>query len=103
MYPQADIERRQRMSALGQKRTFRSAITMSALPPKADMCGATRDVRYGPKADIHSITSSARAMSVGGTLRPRLLAVERLMDSTNLVGCITGSSEGFSPLRMRPA
>src|SRR5215467_13532365 len=25
---------------------------MSALPPKADMCGATRDVRYGPKADI---------------------------------------------------
>ena len=30
------------MSALGQKRTFRSAIAMSALPPKADMCGATR-------------------------------------------------------------
>src|SRR5262245_47985005 len=26
--------------------------TMSALPPKADMCGAARDVRFGPKADI---------------------------------------------------
>ena len=25
---------------------------MSALPPKADMCGATRDVRYGPIADM---------------------------------------------------
>jgi hypothetical protein len=25
---------------------------MSALPPKADMCSATRDVCYGPKADI---------------------------------------------------
>jgi hypothetical protein len=25
---------------------------MSALPPKADMCGATRDVRYGPEADM---------------------------------------------------
>jgi hypothetical protein len=25
---------------------------MSALPPKADMCGANRDVRFGPKADI---------------------------------------------------
>jgi hypothetical protein len=25
---------------------------MSALPPKADMCGATRDVRFGPIADI---------------------------------------------------
>jgi hypothetical protein len=35
---------------------------MSALPPKADMCGATGDVRYGPIADIscYSITSSAR-------------------------------------------
>jgi hypothetical protein len=25
---------------------------MSALPPKADMCGATKDVRFGPIADI---------------------------------------------------
>jgi len=24
---------------------------MSALPPKADMCGGIRDVRFGPKAD----------------------------------------------------
>ena len=27
---------------------------MSALPPKADMCSATQDVRYVPKADIHT-------------------------------------------------
>jgi len=27
----------QSMSALGQKQTFRSAIVMSALPPKADI------------------------------------------------------------------
>jgi hypothetical protein len=32
---------------------------MSALPPKADMCGATRDVRFGPKADISSLVNSA--------------------------------------------
>jgi hypothetical protein len=25
---------------------------MSALPPKADMCGATMDVRFGPIADM---------------------------------------------------
>jgi|SoiMetStandDraft_5_1073268.scaffolds.fasta_scaffold02716_4 hypothetical protein len=25
---------------------------MSALPPKADMCSATSDVRFGPIADI---------------------------------------------------
>jgi hypothetical protein len=40
------------MSALGHKRTFAPQNVMSALPPKADMCGATGDVRFGPKADI---------------------------------------------------
>ena len=50
----------------------------------------------------HSITSSARASSVGGTVRPSALAVLRLMTSSNLVGCTTGKSAGFSPLRMRP-
>ncbi|MGB8244732.1 MAG: hypothetical protein WCF76_12695, partial [Pseudolabrys sp.] len=33
---------------------------MSALPPKADMCGATRDVRFVPKADIRCGYSSMR-------------------------------------------
>jgi hypothetical protein len=40
------------MSALGQKRTYAVQNGMSALPPKADMCGAASDVRYGPKVDI---------------------------------------------------
>jgi hypothetical protein len=40
------------MSALGQKQTFAPQNVMSALPPKADMCGAKTDVRFGPKADI---------------------------------------------------
>jgi hypothetical protein len=39
------------MSALGQKQTCAAQKIMSALPPKADMCGATRDVRFVPKAD----------------------------------------------------
>ena len=48
------------MSALGQKQTYavhqpnrESGFphkVMSALPPKADMCGATRNVRFGPKS-----------------------------------------------------
>ena len=38
------------MSALGHKRTYAVQKGMSALPPKADMCGATRDVRFGPIA-----------------------------------------------------
>src|SRR5262249_35708923 len=43
------------------KRTFRSAIGMSALPPKADMCGAKENVRYGPIADINDAKPSANA------------------------------------------
>src|SRR5713101_2134907 len=35
----------------------------------------------------HSITSSARASSVGGTVSLRALAVVRLMTRSNLVGC----------------
>jgi hypothetical protein len=31
---------------------------MSALPPRADMCAATRDVRFGPKADISALQKS---------------------------------------------
>jgi hypothetical protein len=42
----------QPMSALGHKRTFCDAGAMSALPPKADIRSAARDVRYGPIADI---------------------------------------------------
>ena len=43
------------MSALGQKQTFAVQKGMSALPPKADMCGAPADVRFVPKADMSKI------------------------------------------------
>src|SRR5262252_6851756 len=49
----------------------------------------------------HSITSSARASSVGGTSRPSVLAVLRLMINSNLVGCWIGRSAGLAPLKMR--
>src|SRR5215475_6645567 len=51
---------------------------------------------------LHSITSSARRGSVGGTARPNALAVLRLMISSAFVACWMGKSAGFSPLRMRP-
>jgi hypothetical protein len=51
----------------------------------------------------YSITSSAMASSVGGTLMPSALAVLRLMTNSNLVGCTTGKSAGLSPLRILPA
>ena len=81
------------MSALGHKQTYALQKAMSALPPiatakaysrkgscllyppKADMCAATSDVRYGPKADI--LVSFDHF--VGNLLKlPRNLKAERL-------------------------
>ena len=93
------------MSALPPKADMCSA-NMSALPPKADMCSANSNVRFGPIADIgqvYSITSSAREISVAGTVMPRIRAVWMLMTSSNLVACTTGKSSGLAPLRTRPA
>jgi hypothetical protein len=40
------------MSTLGQKRTCAAQKVMSALPSKADVCGAIWDVCFVPIADI---------------------------------------------------
>ena len=34
-------------------------LAMSALPPRADMCGATRDVRFVPRADISPVSTNS--------------------------------------------
>ena len=52
------------MSALGQKRTFALQQVISALPPIADMCGATRDVRFVPIADISSLVRHTDVLDV---------------------------------------
>jgi len=55
-------------------------------------------------AAVHySITRSARASSDGGIVRPRALAVLRLITNSKLVGCSTGRSAGLMPLRTRSA
>ena len=48
----------------------------------------------------HSITSSARASSVGGISRPSAFAVLMLITNSNFVGCSTGISAGFPPCRI---
>src|SRR5262249_37870405 len=53
-------------------------------------------------APPHSITSSAATWRVSGIVSPSALAVLRFIMSSNLVGCMTGKSAGFSPLRIRP-
>ena len=89
-------------------------VTKTALTaPKSNFCftpesGLSRtslEVRFVPQAahapqQNYSITSSACASSVGGTVRPSAFAVLRLMTSSNFVGYSTGKSDGFSPLRI---
>src|SRR5215475_14543279 len=48
----------------------------------------------------HSITSSARASSIGEISMPSAFAVIRLMTRSNLVGCSTGRSAGLAPRRI---
>jgi hypothetical protein len=42
------------MSALGQKRTWRDQIAMSALPSIADIRPRDQDVCFGPIADMQA-------------------------------------------------
>src|SRR4029077_12597010 len=56
-------------------------------------CGrraAQKEQKFAPLH--HSMTSSARASSNGGTVRPSALAVLRLTTSSILLGCSTGRS-----------
>jgi len=48
----------------------------------------------------YSITSSARSRIDVGTDTPIALAVFRLRANSKLVGCSTGKSDGFAPLRI---
>src|ERR1700757_781804 len=50
----------------------------------------------------HSITWSASASICAGICKPSALAVLALMDRRKLVGCHTGKSAGFAPLRIWP-
>lgn len=72
-----------------KKRRLREVRVMSALPQKVE------------HSAIHSITSSALASRVGGTVRPSAVTVFRLMTVSYSVGACTGRSASLSPLRMR--
>jgi hypothetical protein len=59
-------------------------------------------VQQRTSAARYSITSSAVDSKLGGTAMLSPLAAFMLMTKSNFVGCSTGSSVGFAPLRMRP-
>jgi hypothetical protein len=66
-----------RLTILGERAAIRGRETTTA-------AGAEQGDAVPP---LHSITSSARARRVGGTVRSSAFAVFRLMTSSNLVGC----------------
>src|SRR5262249_2662438 len=51
-------------------------------------------------ATLHSITSSARVRSMGGTARPMAFAAFKLITSSSCVGNSIGSSAGVAPLKI---
>src|SRR5262245_21552510 len=72
---------------------------LRARPERPRHCRGAKQRDEG--APLHSITSSARASRLSGTVRPSSFAVLRLITSSYFVGACTGRSAGFSPLRMR--
>src|SRR5262249_44231624 len=87
---------------------LRDKVTSSAQPlvPPAGRPsqGSSLSILTEPhdeRAPPHSITSSARASSEVGIVRPSAFAVLRLITNSYLVGYCTGKSAGLSPLRMR--
>jgi hypothetical protein len=65
------------MSALGQKQTYAVQKGMSALHPKADMCSAEADVRFGPKADMKTVVIIGRAGRIDASGAAWVCAIER--------------------------
>ena len=68
--------------------------------PKSRHVQCTSRCLLWPKADIHSITSSARNNTDSGTASATAFAVVRLITKSNLVGCSTGISPGLAPCRI---
>src|SRR5262245_52503284 len=97
------------------------AIKIAARRSDRRMAGKLSPLNFGllqqylPSADVsrcskcpartlsYSITSSARNWIDDGTSRPSALAVLRLIASSNVTGCRTGSSDGLAPLINLPA
>ena len=77
----------------GDRAVLRAASGHAAAPPSSVM---------NSRRFIRSPRRRGRAASAGMS-RPSALAVLRLITSSNLVGCMIGSSAGFAPLRILPA
>src|SRR6516225_9624623 len=69
-------------------------------PRRERPCRRAAEQRDELAASDHSMTSSASESRLSEILMPSALAVLRLITVSNLVGCSTGRSAGFAPLRI---
>src|SRR5262245_5678306 len=108
--PRAWRKRQEEFALQGQRSRFIALASTERAATKAltrcqgaiafligDFCNKICQQR---KCQPHSITSSARASTVGGISRPSAFAVLRLMISSNLVGCSIGRSAGLAPFKI---
>src|SRR5262249_34929954 len=77
-------------------RHFNAGERAPSTTPEADSYTAT-------KISPHSMSSSVRKSTEGGTSSPSTFAVLRSSTVSNLVGGSTGRSEGLAPLIILPA
>ena len=75
---------------------LKTAKTLGLTVPPTLLARATE--QRDERAALHSITSSARASSAGGTVSPIALALRKLIMNSNRVGCSMGRSPAFAPL-----
>jgi hypothetical protein len=106
-HPAPSHAERIRLMATGSHREARNSLISGALELNLIPFGQepsftckTHFVVGTPGVAAHRITSVAWKRNVGGIVRPRASAVLRLMTSSNVVGCSTGRSAGWAPLRI---
>jgi hypothetical protein len=80
---------------------FGSLQKVSDHPSSFSGLGLAQGKFHSEPPSHHSITSSARTSSVGGTSKPSDFAVLRLRTVSYLVGIWTGRSAGLAPRRIR--
>src|SRR5262249_31970513 len=89
----------------GRERRSLGPLYLRKLPNAGGADGGLPCANCGPmhRSKTATLFDHLVRSSLSGTVRPRALAVLRLITKSNLVGRTTGKSSGLAPLRIRPA